>query len=463
MQLSSESFTSMEPGVYIWCHFGPSPACNAAGRWLLVCRAPFTGAMPSKKRPAAALEAEPEVAEPEVPVEAQHDVPVEAQPVHQPDAVVPAPVIKKEPDETEVKPKLTRTDERLATIDLGQPMGKLAAQAIIDRLKSISKKDPQHQGLQIYRQLQTDAQRRSFGVKLALDKEGSFCKAVEKQGFKQSDTDRQEHGRLALWEIAHLEKLPWKPDDNEVMALLQAFVVGLPEFPHPVPALANAGWKVYEYTKKLSTVSEQCRYKELGVEGEKALEDNSEWKQGLEQIDNASASASSAAQPRPAIKDKSKLKELKEENRRKRQEKEDARLQKLSPEQKLQEEAKKAKVAWLREGAAVLKAMGEASAQAKVMQGKLERLRRSGALKFFNRKLETEVAKCIGDMQMSVDTFTMEFGAVEEMRASVFMEAQKRWNDAVTVVKTTLAQWGSKGVEDSLCFKVDKVLALAMK
>eukprot|EP00974_Lingulodinium_polyedra_P092883 8998599-Lingulodinium_polyedra.AAC.1 len=79
---------------------------------------------------------------------------------------------------------------------MDEPLGKDGAQAIMDKFKSIQRRDLEHQGITIYKGLKTDAEKRQFGFKIGLDKEGSFCNAMEKHGLSHTEEMRAEEGKL---------------------------------------------------------------------------------------------------------------------------------------------------------------------------------------------------------------------------------------------------------------------------
>ena len=61
---------------------------------------------------------------------------------------------------------------RLALIEPGEAMGRNTAQAIVDRLKAIQKTQPEHQGLPQYKSLKSNEEKRQFGMKLHIDRNG---------------------------------------------------------------------------------------------------------------------------------------------------------------------------------------------------------------------------------------------------------------------------------------------------
>ena len=153
---------------------------------------------------------------------------------------------------------------RLAFIEPGEAMGRNAAQAIVDRLKAIQKAQPDHPGLEIYKGLKTNEQKREFGMQLHIDRDGdqvfktfgtfrnmtklikfikqlqtqmykrisdiyvklagAFCDAWEKDGVKRNEQKKVTQGWMALWEVASLEGIPWNPKDELTMQILTGMV-----------------------------------------------------------------------------------------------------------------------------------------------------------------------------------------------------------------------------------------------
>ena len=156
--------------------------------------------------------------------------------------------------------------QQLADIHPGQSMGRNAAQAIVDKLKSLKKNDPEHQGLALYRECNTNEDKRRFGMRLHIDREGAFCKAKENEGIKGNRRASVTAGLMSIWEIADIEKIPWKPDCPATMDLLASLVADLDGQPHPNKRLFEQGFMVYPYQKKGHLVTTLDRYKEVHTE-----------------------------------------------------------------------------------------------------------------------------------------------------------------------------------------------------
>ena len=97
------------------------------------------------------------------------------------------------------------------------------------------------------------AEKREFGMKLAVDPQAAFCKVVQSREVGVLNEHANVEGLMALWEVAKLEGLRY-PEDRE---LLEAMVDGCTAYTHPKAALAAQGHKVYDYHKALAKVTTQ--------------------------------------------------------------------------------------------------------------------------------------------------------------------------------------------------------------
>eukprot|EP00974_Lingulodinium_polyedra_P106438 10302151-Lingulodinium_polyedra.AAC.1 len=64
---------------------------------------------------------------------------------------------------------------------------------------------------------------------------------MEKPGLSHTEEMRVEEGKLALWEIAAMEKLPWKPDDPHGHGAHLGAHSGPRQLPASQPGLGRAG------------------------------------------------------------------------------------------------------------------------------------------------------------------------------------------------------------------------------
>ena len=160
---------------------------------------------------------------------------------------------KRPPAEAPVEPAQKRTPGKvLASIqDLApaEPLAHAQAVAVMDKLKALDKAGNPGP-LRQYRELKTHKEKREFAISLSLDPSASFAKAVETRSIASTNRKRQVSGEFALWEIAKLEGLEYN-DANKV--ILEGLVEGCPSRPHPKPALARAGFLIYDYNKKMGS------------------------------------------------------------------------------------------------------------------------------------------------------------------------------------------------------------------
>ena len=71
-----------------------------------------------------------------------------------------------------------------------------------------------------------------------------------------------------MWDIADVEKFPYRPSDPEMMAKLMRFVSDCPSRPSEKPELAADGELQYDYRKKQVTKHSSVRSAEVPAKSE---------------------------------------------------------------------------------------------------------------------------------------------------------------------------------------------------
>ena len=86
-------------------------------------------------------------------------------------------------------------------------------------------------------------------LKMELDQKNLLIVVRSVASGKELSTT-QVRGWMALWEVADVEKIPFKPENA---ALLRDLVANEQSKPHPTEALAQKGWRVYWHVKNSCT------------------------------------------------------------------------------------------------------------------------------------------------------------------------------------------------------------------
>eukprot|EP00974_Lingulodinium_polyedra_P007434 706547-Lingulodinium_polyedra.AAC.1 len=69
------------------------------------------------------------------------------------------------------------------------------------------------------------------------------------------------------------------------MELIMARAVGLASYPHPNQVLAEQGWKVYDYSKKHTTVRSSKKFEEMHAQATKDLQSQKGWDETSEGLE----------------------------------------------------------------------------------------------------------------------------------------------------------------------------------
>ena len=158
----------------------------------------------------------------------------------------PAARQQEEDEEKEEQQQSKLTGMALIKAKAHEPgaIGKHVSSAVAYALKKFSKKDGWTFPDQHFKSLSTDSDKKKFVQELAVDPEGAWLKVMEQETLATESKETQLQGKIALWEVARLEGLPYNEDDQKVMAILHGLVEDCESEPHPKKELASKGHKV---------------------------------------------------------------------------------------------------------------------------------------------------------------------------------------------------------------------------
>jgi hypothetical protein len=196
-------------------------------------------------------------------------------------------------------------------------LGQKGAQAVMDHLNRIVKKDPAKAHLiDHWKSLPRGDAKLDFALKLKVDREASFMllKEVHETGTSKGAKVRQ------MWltedQIAKEEGLTNYLDNAIQQQKLKDILEGLPSRPHERNDLAAKQYKQYDYNQKYN-IMEQYQKSSMQLSAEAEVSDHKEFdpmQQAL--VDSGGLSSSSRMQPRPKPVPKPP-KELSEEEKNK--------------------------------------------------------------------------------------------------------------------------------------------------
>ena len=132
-----------------------------------------------------------------------------------------------------------------------EPLGRNAAQAVTDNVKRFAKN--RMVGTRRWRSgrsARPGKQNEEFALKLATDKTASFIRVTQTESLKNQGQVSDVTGWLHIWEIADVDKFPYRPSDPDMMAKLMRFVSDCPSRPSEKPELAADEGLQYDCRKK---------------------------------------------------------------------------------------------------------------------------------------------------------------------------------------------------------------------
>ena len=114
----------------------------------------------------------------------------------------------------------------------------------------------------------TSEAKREFALKLATDKTASFLRVTQTEALRSQSEVSDVIGWLQMWDIADVEKFPYRPSDPDTTAKLMRFVSDCPSRPSEKPELAADGELQYDYRKKQMTKHSPVRSAEVPAKSE---------------------------------------------------------------------------------------------------------------------------------------------------------------------------------------------------
>ena len=148
----------------------------------------------------------------------------------------------------------------------GDALGRNAAQAVTDsvmRFAKIGWDAP----VEEWKKCKTWEAKRELALKLATDKTASFIRVTQTEALRSQSEVSDVIVWLQMWDIADVEKFPYRPSDPDMMAKLMRFVSDCPSRPSEKPELAADGELQYDYRKKQVTKHSLVRSPEVPVKG----------------------------------------------------------------------------------------------------------------------------------------------------------------------------------------------------
>jgi hypothetical protein len=320
----------------------------------------------------------------------------------------------------------------LAHVGKGEAMGRNAAQSIMDRLKALKKEDPNHNGLDHYKKCKTQDAKRSFGLRLHLDRDGAFCRAREYHTFGLENKSKTLTGKLALWGISKIEGLVWNPNCAVTMSILADIVDGLDSEPHYRSKLADEGWLVYDFSKRMADTVSAKRSSGTNVEVQRTIDaDVNEYIDDAKTAFDESFHENRAHQGQTLVigdEDKKKRKlaltDEREEKKLKmanaKQEKEDKTLDAMSQTERRDYVLAREKTEFLQRCARVLGIVSKAENDSDKAAVTLAKLMSEKKVEFISDKLAKQLSSTYKEMATLRESCNRVIGEVELMDPKLF-------------------------------------------
>jgi len=184
-------------------------------------------------------------------------------------------------------------------------LGKNGAQAVMDHLKGMAKKDPTKASLiDHWKSLPRGDAKLDFALKLKVDREACFMTLSEIH-----ETGMQKKARVTqFWltedQVAKEEGLHNYLENTVQQQKLKDILEGLPCRPHERPDLAAKAWKQYDYSQKMVQM-DQFSKTSMSLKGEAEVQDHRDFDQMAQQLGDAfgvSSQTRHAAKPKPLPK-----------------------------------------------------------------------------------------------------------------------------------------------------------------
>jgi hypothetical protein len=166
-------------------------------------------------------------------------------------------------------------------------LGQKGAQAVMDLLKTLAKKDPSKAHLiDQWNSLPRDDAKLDFAAKVKVDREACFMTAQESQDTGTNEMQRVVTCWLTEDQVAKEEGLLNYLDNPVQAQRLKDILEGLPSRPHERNDLAAKKWKQYDCSQKMSLM-EQYQRSSMRLNGEAEITDHKDFDQMANQLREA--------------------------------------------------------------------------------------------------------------------------------------------------------------------------------
>ena len=165
------------------------------------------------------------------------------------------------------------------------PMGRNAAQGVMDHLKKLEKKG-RPGPLQAYKACKTWEDKRKFALQLMVDKECAFLSVEEKKETTKVDEVNKSSGWCYLWDVARINGMSFDPGNEKQMRMLKSLVSSCETKGSEDDELAIDGWKLYKYSKEFESKEKFKKARKIGLRAEANMEDVGECKNTEELMEN---------------------------------------------------------------------------------------------------------------------------------------------------------------------------------
>ena len=159
---------------------------------------------------------------------------------------------------------LKKKGSRLSRIQPDEPLGKDGSGAVLTQLKLL-KKHGNGGPLAEYKKLTNDCSRRDFALRLKMDPQAGWCKAVEDNAVQNLNESGITEDWFSLWEVAKETGIPYVPEN---MDLLRSEVEGCASRPHKKPSQAAQGHQEYWWSNRAKAKSSQIKTRKVSAHKE---------------------------------------------------------------------------------------------------------------------------------------------------------------------------------------------------
>ena len=199
----------------------------------------------------------------------------------------------------------TKVVNKASVLNDKDGLGKNGAQAVMDHLKGLAKKDPSKASLiDHWKSLPRGEAKLDFAMKLKVDREACFMTLSEVHETGIHKRARVTQFWLTEDQVTKEEGLHNYLENPVQQQKLKDILEGLPCRPHERPDLAAKTWKQYDYSQKMVQM-DQFSKTSMSLRGEAEVQDHRDFDQMAQQLGDAfghSAQTRQAARPKPLPK-----------------------------------------------------------------------------------------------------------------------------------------------------------------